>query len=76
MPNVKQQPVRSQSLDFTGVPWLSVQQAAAALEFAGLPSQGHGIGVSLLARILWRSDDLLQRVEAIRMVMAKAAVLN
>jgi hypothetical protein len=59
-----------------GLPWLSVQQAAAALEFAGYVSQDRGVGVSLWARILWRSDDLRQRIEALCIVMRKASELN
>jgi hypothetical protein len=62
--------------DFGTLPWLPVQQAAMALEMAGLPSQGHGLGIGVLSRILWRSPRFEDRCEAIRLTTIKAAQLN
>jgi hypothetical protein len=76
MKNLQQKAAPGQLLAFAGIPWLAIQQAAQALEFAGYVSQGRGIGIPLLSRILWRSEDLASRCEAIRMVTARAAQLN
>lgn len=62
--------------DFGHLPELAVQQAAMALEMAGFVSQGRGIGIGVMSRVLWRSSRLEDRVEAILRTTIKAAKLN